>query len=265
MASRQAWDALAHRLYAKGVDVFDAADVPVTEAGARDPKVVAMALLARTLRAMQAADLLLQDEFIVEARTLTRTILENLFFSAALANKGEAFVNELEIDDITARRKRAKGLLEFFEKQGGRAEQHKRLKAYRDQLWEEHGKTAEIGMLNAAIAGGVGDAYIAYRELSTDAAHPSAESLSLHIITNDSPDAPTFTVSASPVMGPAEPVDTLELLCMAVLGVIVATNEILGGVAAGERLDDLANAYAGLSASNKPDRGEGTDGPTGEA
>lgn len=265
MASREAWDALSHRLYAKGVDVFDAADPPLTEAGARHPKVIAMALLARTLRAMQAADLLLKDDFTVEARTLTRTILENLFFSAALAKKGEAFVVELEFDDITARRKRAKGLLEFVEKQGGSADQYERLKAYRDHLWEEHGKTAEIGMLNAAVAGGVGDAYIAYREISTDAAHPSAESLSLHIIANESADAPSFTLSASPLLNPKEPVDTLELLCMGVLGVIVATTEILGGVAAGERLNDLADDYASLIASNKPDSGEGIDRSASEA
>lgn len=265
MASREAWDSLAHRLYAKGVDIFDAADAPMTEAGARDPQVVALTLLARTLRSMQAADLLLQDDFTVEARTLTRTILENLFFSAALAKKGDAFVTELEFDDITIRRKRAKGLLDFLEKSGKRADQHTRLKTYRDHLWEEHGNTAEIKMADAALAGGVGDAFIAYRELSTDAAHPSAASLSLHIIVNDSPDAPPFTVSALPVVDPTEPVDTLELLCMAVLGVIVATNEILGGVAAGERLDDLARAFAALSASNETDQDEANDRPTGEA
>ena len=264
MASREAWDALAQRFYAKGVDIFDAADPPLTDAGARDPNVVALTLLARTLRTMQAADLLLQDDFIVEARTLTRTIMENLFFSAALSEKGEVFVAELELDDITVRRKRAKGLLEFFEKQGASTEQHARLKAYRDELWETHGKTAEIKMVEAALVGGVGDALIAYRELSTDAAHPSAASLSLHIITSDDPDAPPFTVSASPVLDPTEPADTLELLCMAVLGVIVAVNDVLGGVGVGEPLDLLASDFAELSASNKADRGDRENLPASE-
>ena len=259
MASRQAWDALVQRLYAKGVDIFDAADPPLTDAGPRDPKVVALTLLARTLRTAQAADRLLQDDFVVEARTLTRTILENLFFSAALSKKGEAFVAELELDDITVRRKRAKGLLEFFEKQGESAEQHARLKAYREELWERHGKTAEIKMVEAALVGGVSDAFIAYRELSTDAAHPSAASLSLHIVTNEDPGEAPFSVTASPVLDLTEPADTLELLCMAVLGVIVAVDEVLGGVGVGEPLSVLARDYAALSASNKVDRDGGED------
>ena len=256
MASREAWDALAQRLYAKGVDLFDAADLPLTEAGARDPTVVALALLARTLRAMQASDRLLQDDFVVEARTLTRTILENLFFSAALSKKGARFVAELELDDITVRRKRAKGLLDFFEKSGHPAEQHAHLKAYRDELWETHGKTAETNMVDAALVGGVADAYIAFRELSTDAAHPSAASLSLHVVTSDDPEGPQFTLSASPVMDPTEPADTFELLCMGVLGVIVAVNEVLGGISVGEPLDVLASDFAELSASSKADRGD---------
>ncbi len=254
MTGREAWDALAQRLYAKGVDVFNAADLPETEEGARDPKAVALTLLARSLSAMQAADLLLENNFLVEARTVTRTVLENLFYSAALTKKGATFVRDLELDDITIRRKRAKGLIDFFEKQGDQAERHAQLKAYRDQLWETHGKTAEINMLNAALDGGVADAFIAYRELSTDAAHPSAASLSRHVIGHEDPEGPAFTISAPPVLDAAEDVDTLELLCMAMLGVIVAVNEILGGVAAGERLDGLGDDYLALSAANKAAR-----------
>jgi hypothetical protein len=240
---------LGQRLYAKGVDVFNAAELPATEAGTRDPKVIALTLLARTLNSMQAANLLLQNDFTVEARALTRTLLENLFFSAALAKKGEGFIAELELDDITVRRKRAKGLLDLLEKTPERADQHTRLKTYRDQLWEEHGKTSEIRMVDAALAGGVEDAFIAYRELSTDSAHPSATSLSRHVILNEGAREAPFEISALPVAGHADLVDTIELMCMAVLGVIVATNETLGGVEAGERLDDLADTYRMLGTS----------------
>lgn len=255
MASRQAWDALAQRIYAKGVDVFDSAEVLATEAGAREPRVVALTLLARTLRAMAATNLLLDDGFTVEARTLTRTVLENLFFISALAKNGAAFVAELELDDITARRKRAKGLLDFFAKNGEQTEQHARLESYRDQLWEEHGKTSEIQMRAAALAGGVDDALIVYRELSTDAAHPTASSLSLHIVPADDNESIPFSISATPVMASTEIVDTLELLCMATLGVLVSACEIIGETEIGERLDVLADAYAALSGS---DSGVGT-------
>ena len=255
MASRQTWDLLAQRLYAKGMDMFVAASPPLTSSGARDPKVVALTLLARTLKAMQATDMLIEAGLIVEARTVTRSIHENLFYAAALTKTGEAFVQELENDDISIRRKRAKGLLEFFEKQdGGKTDRHAELEAYREHLWETHGKIAEISMAKAAQAGGVHDAFIAYRELSTDAAHPSAASLSRHVIAHDDPDGPPFTVVDEPALDPLEDVDTLELLCMAVLGVIVAVNETLGGVAAGERLDGLGEEFTRLSTSNKADR-----------
>lgn len=153
----------------------------------------------------------------------------------------------------------------FFERREGPGEQHARLEAYRDQLWEAHGKTAEIQMANAALAGGVSDAFIAYRELSTDAAHPSAASLSLHIITSDDPDAAPFTISALPVLGSEEPVDTLELLCMGVLGVIITVNEILGGVDFGERLDQLADDYLDLGAVKASGQDIGNMDPEREA
>jgi hypothetical protein len=46
----------------------------------------------------------------------------------------------------------------------------------------------------------------------------------------------------------------LELLCTAVLGAIVATNQAVGGVEVGERLDALAAESRRLSDSNKADR-----------
>ncbi len=45
MATVQEWLALGDRLYAKGVDVFNGSEVMESEAGTRDPKVVALTLL----------------------------------------------------------------------------------------------------------------------------------------------------------------------------------------------------------------------------
>lgn len=245
MASREAWEAMAERLQAKGGALFDAADPPLTELGQRDPTIVALAFLARTLKAGRAVFLLLDNGQVVEARTITRSILENLMLVAALAKKGSAFVEELRADDVINRQKQANALAAFFGKVGGDAERKANLEAFRQELIDAHGKPNAINMFEAAAVGDVGDAYIAYRVLSTDAAHPSATSISRHIVVPEDPEAP-FTVSGPPVVEETEPADTLGLFCMGLLGVIIAVNQILGGVEAGEPLEDLCRDYQAL-------------------
>jgi hypothetical protein len=247
MASRQAWDVLTQRLLAKGVALFNGADPPLTEQGQRDPTIVALALLSRTLNTASATVLLLDNERIVEARTLTRSVLENLMFVAALAKKGAAFVQELQADDVVNRQKRANALAAFFDRTGAEAKKAD-LEVFRQQLIDNHGKPDAIKMFDAATVGGVGDAYIAYRELSTDAAHPSATSISRHIVVPADPEAP-FSLSFDPVVEETEAADTLGLLCMGLLGMILAVNELLGGGDAGEPLDDLHRDYCDLDRS----------------
>lgn len=254
MAKLEDWLGFADRLYAKGVDVFDGADAPLTEEGTRDPKVIALTLLARTLGNLKAVVMLLEGDQIVEARTISRSAYENLFWIAALVRKGAVFIDAMELDDITSRKKRATQLLEWAKARGQIEGFQANLEAFRDGLWEEHGKTESIVLLQAALDGGVGDSYIIFRELSTDAAHPSAASLSRHVTINEGEDGALFSLHAHPVASPAEAADTMELVCTAVLGVIVAANEALGGVAVGERLDDLADEARRLSGSNKADR-----------
>jgi hypothetical protein len=66
------WFRLAERLIAKGKAVFEDSTVHESEAGTADPKVVALALLARTIGKFEAAVLLLNNGYLVEARTMTR-------------------------------------------------------------------------------------------------------------------------------------------------------------------------------------------------
>jgi len=99
VANTLEWLSLGDRLYAKGVDVFDNSKVMESEAGTRDPKVVALTLLARTLSNFQAAVQLLGSQHVVEARALTRCCWENLFWIAALSKKGDEFVKTMELDD----------------------------------------------------------------------------------------------------------------------------------------------------------------------
>ncbi|HWU13806.1 MAG TPA: DUF5677 domain-containing protein [Caulobacter sp.] len=258
MASRRAWEEMARRLCAKAETLFDAATPPPTALGQRDPAVVGLALLARTVHAARAVFLLLDNDHIVEARTITRSVFENAMYAAALANKGSAFVEELLADDVSIRQKRANGLAAFFGDVRGDADKKAALEAFRQQLIGEHGKPRGINMLNAAEAGGVSDAYIVYRELSTDAAHPSATSIDRHIVMPEDSER-SFTLSGPPLVSEDEPAQTLALLSMGLLYINVAVNQIVGGVGAGDDLRDLTRDYQALGQSIPPDRKAAAD------
>ena len=95
MASKEEWLAFADRLYAKGVDVFDHSSVMESEEGTKDPKVVGLTLLARTLGTFQAAANLLGSGHVIDSRTLTRSCWENLFWIAALTKKKGEFIKAM--------------------------------------------------------------------------------------------------------------------------------------------------------------------------
>src|SRR5258707_5635714 len=103
MSLTDEWLALANRLYEKGKAIFDHSNVLESEAGTKDPKVVALALLARTVGNFQAAVLLLDNGHVVEARAMARCCYENLFWIAALTKKGDEFVKAMELDDAANR------------------------------------------------------------------------------------------------------------------------------------------------------------------
>lgn len=256
MADLAAWKALIERLRAKGAAIFQDCAVPLTDTGAREPGVVALTLLNRTLSTVEAATLLLETEMVVEARILVRTLYENLFCAADLAKRGAAFVEDLEFDDLHNRKARAGGLLEFAKAQAERADFVEDLEAFRAALQARPEKSYSLKFEQAAQRGNVLPGYVVYRELSTDAAHPSAASLSRHIVPNDEPDLDTapFSVVGYPQTSEIELHETAALLCSATVGVLVAVNEILGDVKTGETLSALFVAFKELDASNTAER-----------
>jgi hypothetical protein len=84
-----AWTALAARLHKIGLDIFATANVSITDKGFADEKVLALALLARTLSHLKGTLLLLREKRIVEARTITRCCYENLYWVVGLDVKAK--------------------------------------------------------------------------------------------------------------------------------------------------------------------------------
>jgi len=251
MAHIEGWRSLASRLIAKGQAIFDNATVLEGKLGTKHPKVVALTLLARTVGNFEAALLLLDDGRAVEARTLVRCCFENFFWAAALAKKGDEFVRHMELDDAASRKRRAKGLLEWAGQQDHDLDFAKNLEAFVEDLDKKNPKAPLINQKTAAEHGTIKPAYIFYGELSNDAAHPSATSLSRHVTWDDESNDAQFTVHARPMPVEGEVEQTYEFACNAMLGVCVAVNQALGGTESGERLWTLGDAFRALSDDSK--------------
>jgi hypothetical protein len=226
MSKVRGWRALAGRILKRANDVFEGANVPLTEKGAKDPKVIALALLARTVNNFEAALKMIEAGYVVEARTLTRCCWENLFWSAALVKKGEEFVQRIELDDAFSRQKRGKRLLNWSKAQEAPRDFESTLEAFLEEFAERNPDRAGIQHAQAAEAGSVKGGYIIYGELSNDAAHPSASSLSRHVEWND--DDSNFTIHARAPVELDEVEQTLEFACSSMFGVLVAANQLFG-------------------------------------
>ena len=77
----------------------------------------------------------------------------------------------------------------------------------------------------------LGRSYIFYEQLSSDAAHPSLDALNRHIIPHTAEE--TGGIDVDPVPRDEEIIETLEYLCMAVMGVLIGVLQIIGRRAAG--------------------------------
>src|SRR5260370_6567629 len=89
---KTSWLGHGQHLADVALEIIGQCDKLDTTKGAGDPKVIALALLSRSLGHFKATCHLLEIGLIVEARTLTRCIFENLFVQGGLAEGGDEFV-----------------------------------------------------------------------------------------------------------------------------------------------------------------------------
>jgi hypothetical protein len=235
--------------------IFETANVKITERGFADPTFLALTLMARTVSNLKGAVLLLDERRIVEARTITRCCLENLYWCVALAEQGVEFVKQMRDDELKHRKTAGQALFEADIKLDDEVEG--RLRAYLRSISGFAGKTLSPKAV-ASIRGDYKDSYIFYAQLSSDAAHPSATALNRYVVSEHA-DGPGF--NTEPPVHPEEIVETYEYLSMACLGVCVAVNQIIGGTQGGGQLNALADRHSELSKASaaaresKQDRG----------
>jgi hypothetical protein len=235
---------LAEKLVRVADGIFREAKVSEDEGHSSNPKMIGLMLLRRTVNNFAGARLLLENDFIVEARTLLRCCYENFFWLAGLSVKGAAFVNEMVSDYKATKLKRGRELLEWAEEQTEPLAFEEKLSEFMADATGEKDRPSKISHFDAAKAGGIVEAYIIYRVLSTDAAHPSITSLDRHL-REEGEDELTLLAVAS--VTPEEVIETLEFCCSVLLGVCVAINSMLGGTEAGKPLPDLFDDYKRIS------------------
>ncbi len=84
----------SQRLLDASINVVGAARIQPDEQRARDPRVIALTLLCRSISNFRAAMLLAQQEQAMEARAMVRLLNENLLWLGALRERGAAFVRD---------------------------------------------------------------------------------------------------------------------------------------------------------------------------
>jgi hypothetical protein len=242
------WRALVADIRAVALGMFAKVEVAKTERGFADEKVLALILLARTISNVKGSLLLLDAKRIVEARTITRCVFENLYWIIGLAEEGEAFVRKMRDDEMSHRRTRGQEIFGAdVQLEDNMAE---RLRAYLKGVNKQFEKAKTLSPKHVAqIRDDFEKTYIFYGQLSSDAAHPSVTALNRYIVPESHPEGGGIDVE--PMVSDFEIAETAEYLCMAALGVCVAANQIIGGVAGAESFNAIADRYTELSNRTK--------------
>jgi hypothetical protein len=231
-AQKAKWTTHGDNLLQLASAIYSEADLIETEYGATDPKVIAMTMLCRTVGNFRGAMHMIDLRLIVEARTLTRSCVENLIWIDALANGGKEFVKEIVANEYKSKEMRGQVLAQWASGQQTEPPFVKELHGYLKGI---KGKPREmINVKATAQSGALRDSYIIYGQLSSDAAHPSADSLSRHIQRNSDD---SITIVADGLSNANESLQTQEFACSMLLGVCVGVNQILGGVPSGAKLE----------------------------
>jgi len=234
------WFGFIEKLYAAGNDVAEHIRLEDPE----NAQVLGATLLMRTLAHVRATTILLRNDCIVEARTITRCCFENSLFVAALARDGERFVQDMKNHELSTRKARGEALMRDTAdqpEQAGKAE----LREYLRQIANEIDKRPSLDPKGVSGRGSLALSYNFYSQLSADAVHPTFTSLDRHIDKN--PDGTAKGFSVNPIHEVGEMADTLALLAQSVLGVLIGVNDLWAPPKETGRISELVSEFSRLS------------------
>jgi hypothetical protein len=234
------------------VEIQRGADILITEKGFAEPKVLALALLSRTYLNLKGVIAVAQEGLVVEARTLTRSCFENLFFVPNLIEKGDEFVTAMYDHDRRSVRSQGEFMLEDLDDLDPfGVELTNQLRARLRQIKDLRPKAKILKVKDVASDTVLKPAYLFYSQLSADAAHPTIVALKRHLNQTVENGERVLGLDIQPLEKGTEVADTVNIACNAVLGVCVGVNQILGGTAANSLLRQLFTEYEAMKGTAK--------------
>ncbi len=245
MTYREKLYPLGERMMRAALEIIDQCTLVVTDRGLTEPKLLALALLSRTMANFKGTVVLIKQELVVEARVLTRCCYENMFMVGGLHAEGAAFADKMISDEHAGKKNRAQFT---FENEGIFKTLSPDVQEALKEAIESFKAAPKLEYLNPKAASGVSpfkEAYIAYSQLSGDAAHPTLTALRRHLGVDESKVAYFDVV---PGAKDAELDETLHLAFVAFIGVMVVVNEMNGLTKAGEQLPALNGELKTLQA-----------------
>jgi hypothetical protein len=254
---------LGDRMIRLAVEIISQCTLVVTERGTIEPKLLALALLSRTLANFKGVIVLTKERLVVEARVLTRCCYEHMFMIGGLHADGVAFADRMVADEYAGRKNRA-GF--SFENEGIFNALSPEVQEALKEAIDSFKGGPRFGYLNPKEASGASsfkEAYIAYSQFSGDAAHPTLTALRRHLAV-DEKWAAFFDVI--PDAKGEELDETLHSAFVALIGAMVAVNEMNGYLEAGKQLPSLNGELIALQIEKYGPRslGEGMEIKMGE-
>jgi hypothetical protein len=235
------WLAYLNSVITCALAIAETARIKPGEDGGASPGLLAAALLARSVSSARAVVHLIGLDYVVEARMLTRSILENCFCLYRLAEgDGSAFAREMFADEAFYHHALWQTMLgeELARKIMG-VEGQSRIQAIVKQVRKKNPNAKPLKPQKIISGTGISSASAIYQKLSSDAAHPSITALKRHFVES----AGTVGLSIEPQIMDGEVTNTLSLASMALLIVCTVANYALGKTAVGQRLEGLAAEY----------------------
>lgn len=214
------WLDFAKRLRPLGMTIFASTSIKVTEQGIADIRIIGLMLLARTMSNLKAIIALTEGSFIVEAKVIARCCFENSYWVGALLKERDKFVSSMVHHEMKHKRMRAQTI--FSTTKGLSGEIGDKLRQWmRDHKEYEDSPTLDP---RAVCDRAKNESYMFYQQLSWDA-HPSIETLNRYYDRPDDNGIPGIDVD--PVARDAEVIEMLNLMSLAVLGVLLGAAELL--------------------------------------
>jgi hypothetical protein len=236
----------ADKLYGSATNVAGAANIQIDNNWKRDPRVMAVTILCRTLSTFKAALVLVRANQVIEARMLARPLYENCLWIAALREQGSKFVEAMVEDDALNRKTLAQITMKLSAQHGADVnnEGAQLLRQFIRQLADTYKDSKKLHADKVAAMGAIELHYVDYTQLSLDPLHCSMTALGRHVRSERLSETKTMVdISVEPRLHADETAKTVRLLCRAAMAVAIAANELLGNTSAGGQLTTAVEEF----------------------